>query len=307
MIQEENQLMLSVKNKQKDIDRFVCLRLLPNIFKEDVRQTNHFREWLRVPMNYPRIMELPLTLELLDLNYNHSILDISSPKLLSLYLAEIGFKKITISDIEDYFIKDFASYLKAFNLSAKLDIFDARNIPYKNNTFDKVFSISVLEHIPDLGDVEVVQEVFRVLKPGGCFVFTLPAYHTYLEEWLKEATFYWTSKKNQEGSTFYQRRYDYDSLQKRFKNLGFEIQDIVFIAEHPIQPPTQNDNGMLLHNTYYIENLWQLKIVKRLFLKQIPLLRYFVYRLLSKRYHYLTRNPSDNNIRQVAIKLFRAV
>ncbi|MFP5272029.1 class I SAM-dependent methyltransferase [Coleofasciculus sp.] len=229
-MKEENQLMLSVRNRQKDIEEFVYLKLLPKVFQEDIRKTRHFREWFRVPMNYPRIIELPLTIELLDLNPNNSILDISSPKLLSLYLAERGYNQITISDIEDYFMEDFKKYSKAFNISPKIDVFDATNIPYKNNTFDKVFSVSVLEHIPDFGDVEVVREVLRVLKPGGCFVFTLPAYHAYLEEWLKKPTFYWASKKNQEGDTFYQRRY-----------------------------------------------------------------------------HYLTRNPEDKNIRQVAIKLFRAV
>lgn len=87
---KEKNLLLSVRKRQKKIEKFVVSRLIPQLFDNSMRQNNHFREWFKVPMNYCRIMELPLTLELLDLNdKNMSILDISSPKLLSLYL-EIG-------------------------------------------------------------------------------------------------------------------------------------------------------------------------------------------------------------------------
>ncbi len=47
---------------------------------------------------------------------------------------------------------------------------DARSLPYNNNYFNTVLSVSVLEHIE--GADEVVKEVFRVLKPGGKFIFT---------------------------------------------------------------------------------------------------------------------------------------
>lgn len=45
-------------------------------------------------------------------------------------------------------------------------------IPEPDGTFDFVISNSVLEHIPDLEPV--IQEVGRVLKPGGRFFFTVP-------------------------------------------------------------------------------------------------------------------------------------
>ncbi len=49
---------------------------------------------------------------------------------------------------------------------------DARNLPFKNNTFRTVISISTLEHIPN--NAKVFKESFRVLKPGGKFYFTVP-------------------------------------------------------------------------------------------------------------------------------------
>lgn len=46
-------------------------------------------------------------------------------------------------------------------------------IPLKDNSVGTVFSNSVLEHIKDLRPV--FEEIYRVLKPGGLFVFTVPS------------------------------------------------------------------------------------------------------------------------------------
>jgi SAM-dependent methyltransferase len=50
---------------------------------------------------------------------------------------------------------------------------DICNIPYEKNSFDIVISFDVLEHIKN--DFKAVSEIKRVLKPGGSFVFTVPA------------------------------------------------------------------------------------------------------------------------------------
>ena len=49
---------------------------------------------------------------------------------------------------------------------------DALNLPWKDKTFDRVFATEVLEHLPD--DSRGLQEMYRVLKPGGIAVFTVP-------------------------------------------------------------------------------------------------------------------------------------
>lgn len=49
---------------------------------------------------------------------------------------------------------------------------DARNLPFKNNSFKTIISISTLEHIPN--NAKVFKEAFRVLSPGGVFMFTVP-------------------------------------------------------------------------------------------------------------------------------------
>ena len=45
-------------------------------------------------------------------------------------------------------------------------------LPFPDNSFDFVISFQVIEHIPK--DRLFVQEVARVLKPGGCFIVSTP-------------------------------------------------------------------------------------------------------------------------------------
>lgn len=54
----------------------------------------------------------------------------------------------------------------------KLILADARNMPFKNNSFQTVISISVIEHIPKTD--QVLKEVNRVLIKQGMFIFTTP-------------------------------------------------------------------------------------------------------------------------------------
>ena len=50
---------------------------------------------------------------------------------------------------------------------------DACALPFEDNTFDLAVAFDVLEHIED--DVKAVAELNRVLKPGGRFIFSVPA------------------------------------------------------------------------------------------------------------------------------------
>ncbi len=51
----------------------------------------------------------------------------------------------------------------------KADICD---LPFKDDTFDVILCNHVLEHIPN--DTKAMQELFRVMKPGGWGIFQIP-------------------------------------------------------------------------------------------------------------------------------------
>lgn len=51
---------------------------------------------------------------------------------------------------------------------------DATRLPFADNSFDRVVTSEVLEHIQD--DVTAISELVRVLKPGGVLAATVPAW-----------------------------------------------------------------------------------------------------------------------------------
>jgi ubiquinone/menaquinone biosynthesis C-methylase UbiE len=55
---------------------------------------------------------------------------------------------------------------------------DALSLPFSNNSFDKVYSIAVLHHIPSREfRLQFLKEVKRVLKPEGTLVLTVWRFH----------------------------------------------------------------------------------------------------------------------------------
>ncbi|UMY66779.1 MULTISPECIES: class I SAM-dependent methyltransferase [unclassified Flavobacterium] len=49
---------------------------------------------------------------------------------------------------------------------------DICNLPFADDTYDLILCNHVLEHIPD--DTKAMQELFRVMKPGGMGIFQIP-------------------------------------------------------------------------------------------------------------------------------------
>jgi SAM-dependent methyltransferase len=50
---------------------------------------------------------------------------------------------------------------------------DATRLPFPDDTFDRIIASEVMEHIPD--DLAALDELVRVLRPGGVIAVTIPA------------------------------------------------------------------------------------------------------------------------------------
>jgi SAM-dependent methyltransferase len=87
-----------------------------------------------------------------------------------------------------------------------LQLTDA-TLPFEPGTFDLVTMLDVLEHIDD--DLGMLGEVFRVLKPDGLLLATVPAYR-----------FLWGP---QEEVSLHKRRYRAKEVKARLEQAGFSL------------------------------------------------------------------------------------
>jgi SAM-dependent methyltransferase len=83
------------------------------------------------------------------------------------------------------------------------------DIPYRSDTFDLVFSFDVVVQIPVEDAKKAIQEMYRVLKPGGRLFLRAAAF-----EWMR-------SSHDEELAT--QHRYTLPELRDVLERAGFEI------------------------------------------------------------------------------------
>ena len=86
------------------------------------------------------------------------------------FFAETVFGK-TIIDVGLDLANSRAIEAKKNRVYKKVTYYDGKTIPYPNNYFNTVISNCVLEHIPNLD--KALEEIYRVLKPGGIFMTTV--------------------------------------------------------------------------------------------------------------------------------------
>jgi SAM-dependent methyltransferase len=225
------------------------------------------------PLSYPRWMEYDLAVNGLGHIDGCRVLDIGSPKLPALVLARNTNCELYATDIRDYFIPSTSQFLTNLGLGHRLgrnihlEVQDARELTYPDASFDRVFSISVLEHIPDHGDSEAMREIARVLRPGGILTLTVPFKASgYREDWVRGKVY--ERAGDASGSTFYQRHYDEDTLNTRLiapSELAGE--QIVYFGEPGLQfEPYWNRVPM----KWKLPLLWAQPFIARAFLRKLP-------------------------------------
>jgi SAM-dependent methyltransferase len=218
-------------------------------------------------------MEYELALEPLQPLESCRVLDIGSPKLPTLLLARHSQCELYSTDIRDYFIGPTAHFVERLGRGARLgrtihlEVQDARALAYPDGFFDRVFSISVLEHIPDTGDSQAMREIARVLKPGGIATITVPfaaggAYDEFLAGPVYER------QADADGQTFYQRRYDAAAVARRLvEPAGLNQKQITFFGEPSIRFE-QYWNRIPMR--WKLPVLWAQPFVATLCLKRLP-------------------------------------
>jgi SAM-dependent methyltransferase len=197
-----------------------------------------------VPVNYWRAAEYTAVFRHLQPQSSDRILDIGSPKLLSLYIAERYGAEVFSTDIEPYFLEDYRSYRALRRVPEDrfhVETADGRHLRFEDNFFSKIFSLSVLEHIPERGDSECTREIGRTLAPGGVCVLTVPFSPESRDEFRGADEFYWSGSTTRDAASrrsFFQRRYSEQDLYDRLIiPSGLILESLEFIGERFPLPP----------------------------------------------------------------------
>jgi SAM-dependent methyltransferase len=178
------------------------------------------------PVSIVRYFEFDFAFSNLNLTNSSKILDVSSPYLFGFFISdkhECTYRYIN-PDKED--IKNVASLTNNFKFNGEYstDSLDATKLPFSANSFDYIISISVIEHIADDGDSKAIQEMWRLLKPGGELVLTLPVKKKFEIEYRDSDVYNLNTDKNSDRY-FFQRIYDSDKIKERLLSSinNFEI------------------------------------------------------------------------------------
>jgi SAM-dependent methyltransferase len=153
-----------------------------------------------IPLDPSRYLELPWAERALEARPGERVLDLASPKLLAVALARRGVEVVSVdalsSEIELW---------RRLAPETSFEVADGRSLPFADASFDRAYSISVVEHIVDEGDERALAELARVVRPGGRILLTVPYAETYSEDWRDRPVY---GDDAEASRYFFERCYD---------------------------------------------------------------------------------------------------
>jgi ubiquinone/menaquinone biosynthesis C-methylase UbiE len=92
---------------------------------------------------------------------------------------------------------------------------DALALPFADDEFDRVVAAEILEHVP--ADIQAIQELVRVLRPGGTMAITVP-------RWLPEVICWQLSREYHDTPGGHIRIYTDKELVDKVTRAGMELE-----------------------------------------------------------------------------------
>ena len=126
-------------------------------------------------------------------------------------------------DFSKNMIKEATEYAKKNNIAVKLKVADARNLPFKDESFDYCISMATIHNIEtEEGRLQALKEIRRVLKPGGQAIIGVWN-RLQLIFLLRSPDLYEKWKKKNETLHRYYHMFTYWELKKLIERAGFQV------------------------------------------------------------------------------------
>lgn len=168
-----------------------------------------------------------------------STLSLERHRLLWLYLKNktdffTAEKKLLHFAPEQCFLKRFRKlknldYTTTDLLSPIADVkADICDLPFEDNTYDIILCNHVLEHIPD--DTKAMQELYRVMKPGGYGIFQIPQDLNRTETFEDNSITDKAERAKIFGQYDHVRVYGLDYFDK-LRSIGFKVEEVDYTSQ----------------------------------------------------------------------------
>lgn len=168
---------------------------------------------LLCPVDFWRYYEFGAVIE--AYNGGRRVLDLGSPKLMSRYFATRFSARVHMLEIAPTLAGESKVYRRGIGPAAPSAVrADGQVLPIADNSMDFAYSVSVIEHMGGVGDRHALQELARVVRPGGRIVVTVPVAKDYGEIWHDQDA-YGAQPRDDAGRVFFARVYDQSALQAR--------------------------------------------------------------------------------------------
>lgn len=173
-------------------------------------------EYLLTPVNIFRYFEFPFVYSAIPHGPIHC-LDVSSPRLFSLYYAEktpdSSIRMINPDSLDFGATETILSRIGIKNM--ELENIDLEAIGHEARKYDCIWAISVIEHISGkYDDRHAIRLMYDALERGGRLILTFPVDRVFRDEFRK-CNAYGLEVDRSNDSYFFQRYYDYPAIVSR--------------------------------------------------------------------------------------------
>jgi SAM-dependent methyltransferase len=135
--------------------------------------------------------------------------------------------RITLVDISPKSLSFARRYFQVEKLLARCALQDGLRMGFRDGAFDVVWNGGVIEHFTDEGKIALIREMYRVVKPGGLLLISVPNAHDWpfrLGKWIAERRGKWIFG------------FEDDLHEARFRRLAAAagLREVEFSAHNPI-------------------------------------------------------------------------